>query len=506
MALTGTGDTSGGQRPTAAAPRSQRNGAGCVHSRSGTGQSQRHGASRLRGCDVVAVTLEPDEFESPIPWANGALVDGSVVRRLRARVAGDLADAQRERERRGAARLEGPDEQEFGANLVNDALERHAHDLITAGMTPPTAEEEAALHQAVLDMIFGLGRLQPHLERHDVVNVHAAGDQPVWLDLIDGRTIRGAPVADTDDELIEFVRELGRRVGLSERLFDPAHPRINLQLPDGSRLFAVAWVCRPSHLFLRLHRLMDVTLDDLVGRGSLSPMARAFLGASVRARMNLLVCGGMGDGKTTLLRALASDIDANERLVSVESDYELALDRFPMRHHEIIALEAREANVEDVGRVTCADLVRWAMRMSATRVIVGEVLGDEIVPMLNAMNSGAAGSLCTVHANSSAEVFNKLALLAAQAPERLEFRHTYALAADAVNFTVFLRRDRSGNRVVSSIREVTGASDTGVVTNELFAADHDGRAVPTGTILSERTRDSMRDSGFDPGWLAGAYS
>ena len=177
-----------------------------------------------------------------------------------------------------------------------------------------------------------------------------------------------------------------------------------------------------------------------------------------------------------------------------------------MRHHEIIALEAREANVEDVGRVTCADLVRWAMRMSATRVIVGEVLGDEIVPMLNAMNSGAAGSLCTVHANSSAEVFNKLALLAAQAPERLEFRHTYALAADAVNFTVFLRRDRSGNRVVSSIREVTGASDTGVVTNELFTADRDGRAVPTGTILSERTRDAMRDSGFDPGWLARAYS
>jgi Flp pilus assembly CpaF family ATPase len=133
-------------------------------------------------------------------------------------------------------------------------------------------------------------------------------------------------------------------------------------------------------------------------------------------------------GKTTLLRALASDISPTERLVTVESDYELALDRFPQRHHEVIALEAREANVEDVGRVSCADLVRWAMRMSAHRVIVGEVLGEEIVPMLNAMNSGASGSMCTLHANSSAEVFNKLALLAAQSPERLEFRHSYALA------------------------------------------------------------------------------
>jgi Flp pilus assembly CpaF family ATPase len=215
-----------------------------------------------------------------------------------------------------------------------------------------------------------------------------------------------------------------------------------------------------------------------------------------------LIGGGMGDGKTTLLRALASDIPAEERLVTVESDYELALDRFTDRHHEVVALEAREANVEDVGRVSCADLVRWAMRMSANRVIVGEVLGDEIVPMLNAMNSGAAGSLCTLHANSSAEVFNKMALLSAQAPERLEFRHAFALAGDAIDFTVFLRRDRTGNRVVSSIREVTGASETGVMTNELFAPDHDGRAAPTGTVLSERTRHALADHGFDPAWLA----
>jgi Flp pilus assembly CpaF family ATPase len=234
-------------------------------------------------------------------------------------------------------------------------------------------------------------------------------------------------------------------------------------------------------------------------------MVRTFLKAAVQGRTNILVCGGMGDGKTTLLRALASDIPPEQRLVTVETDYELALDRFPDRHHEVIALEAREANVEDVGRISCADLVRWAMRMSADRVIVGEVLGEEIVPMLNAMNSGAAGSMCTLHANSSAEAFNKLALLAAQAPERLEFRHTFALAADAINFTVFVRRDRTGRRVISSIREVTGATDASVVTNELFAPDSDGKAVPTGTVCSERTRHRLRDHGFDPAWLARAY-
>jgi hypothetical protein len=100
-------------------------------------------------------------------------------------------------------------------------------------------------------------------------------------------------------------------------------------------------------------------------------------------------------------------------------------------------------------------------------------------------------------------VFNKLALLAAQSPERLEFRHTYALASDAVNFTIYVRRDPSGRRVVSSVREVVGSNDTAVITNELFAPDRDGRAVPTGTILSERTRARLREHGFDPAWLAG---
>lgn len=436
------------------------------------------------------------------PWTATEPVAETLVRRLRTKVARQLADIQRERERRGEARLVEADEVALGAKLINDELERHAHELITKGVSPPTAEDEDVLHQAVFNLLFGLGRLQDHLDRDDVVNVHAAGAQPVWLDLTDGRTVRGAPVADSDEELIEFVRDLGRRVGLSERLFDPAHPRINLQLPDGSRLFAIGWVCQETHLFLRLHRLLDVTLDELVEGSSFSPMIRAFLGAAVRARANLLICGGMGDGKTTLLRALAADIPPEERLVTVETDYELALDRFPDRHHEVVALESREANVEDVGRITCADLVRWAMRMNARRVIVGEVLGDEVVPMLNAMNSGASGSMCTLHANSSAEVFNKLALLAAQSPERLEFRHTFALAADAVNFTIFVRRDRAGQRVVSSIREVTGATDSGVVTNELFASDSEGRAMPTGTVLSERTRHRLREHGFDTRWLA----
>lgn len=427
-------------------------------------------------------------------------VDEGLLRRIREKVARGLADRQAEREGNGLPRIQRSDEEQLAIGLINSELRQHAKDQLNQGRSPPTTEEEAALRKAAVDLLFGLALLQPHLERDDVINLHAEGGEPVWLDLADGRTIRGAPIARHGDDLIEFVRELGRRVGISERRFDPDRYRINLQLPDGSRLFALAWVTREPHVFIRRHRHLDVELGDL--RASMSPLVRTLLSSLVRAKMNLLIAGGMADGKTTLLRALAAEMDPAERIVTIESDYELALDRFPQRHREVVAMEAREANVEGVGQVTCAQLVRDAMRTSSQRVIVGEVLGDEVVPMLNAMNSGSKGSMCTLHANSSGEVFDKLALLAAQAPQRLEFPTSYALAANAVDFAIFVARSRDGTRVVSSIREVAGFEDGRPLANELFAPDPDGHAVPTGVPVSDRRRGALRAHGFDPAWLA----
>jgi Flp pilus assembly CpaF family ATPase len=277
--------------------------------------------------------------------------------------------------------------------------------------------------------------------------------------------VRGGSIARNGDELIEFIRELGRRVGISERRFDPDHYRINLQLPDGSRLFAIGWVTRDPHLFIRRHHYLDVGLGDLPN--SMSPMVRQFLAALVRAKHHVVIAGGQGDGKTTLLRAMAAEMDPGERIVTIETDFELGLDRLPHRHHEVIAMEAREANVEGVGQVTCAQLVRDAMRTSSRRVIVGEVLGDEVVPMLNAMNSGAKGSLCSLHADSSAEVFNKLA-----------------------------------HPVVASIREVSGFDGERPLTNEIFASDPDWHAFPTGVPLSDSRAGAISEAGFDPRWLA----
>ena len=208
-------------------------------------------------------------------------------------------------------------------------------------------------------------------------------------------------------------------------------------------------------------------------------MVREFLAALVRAGFCVIVAGGQGDGKTTLLRAMAAEMDPGERIVTIETDFELGLDRLPHRHHEVVAMEAREANIEGVGQVTCAQLVRDAMRTSSRRVIVGEVLGDEVVPMLNAMNTGAKGSLCTHPRRQLRRGVRQAGHPRRPVPAAPRPGHHARLAAKAIDFIVFVERDEAGvPAVVSSIREVTGFDDQ-PLTNELFtAAGVDGHAYP----------------------------
>jgi Flp pilus assembly CpaF family ATPase len=197
-----------------------------------------------------------------------------------------------------------------------------------------------------------------------------------------------------------------------------------------------------------------------------------------------------------MLRALASEIPPEERIVTIETELELGLDRYPDLHPDCVALEAREANVEGVGTVTAASLVRMSLRMSPDRVIVGEVRGDEVIPMLNAMSQGNEGSMCTVHADSSATVFNKLALYAMQSPERLPIEATSMLAAAAVDLVVFIAKKRN-DRFVSSIRQVVGADGPRVVTNELFEPGPGARAVPGVPIPIDLAEDLIA-VGYDP--------
>ena len=383
----------------------------------------------------------------------------------------------------------------FARRLVNDELERYAGERLAAQQPLLSEDEEEALAQAVLDRLFEMGRLQRLLDDERFTDIHCNGHDQVFLVFPDGGKVPGPPVADSAEELIDLLRQIGRRAGLSERDFNPAHPSMNVPLPDGSRLFAVAWVCDRPCVAIRRHRHLKVTLDDLRRLGAIDRGLQAFLAAAVRSGQQILISGPTGSGKTTLLRALAAEIPPDERIVTIESELELGLDRFPDLHHDCVALEAREANVEHAGEVTAADLVRMSLRMNPDRVLLGEVRGAEIVPLLNALSQGNDGSMCTIHADSSATVFHKLALYAVQSPERLPLEATNLLAASAIDLVVWLAKTKRG-RFVGSVRHVIEADGRTVVTNELFRPGPDGRAVPGDPIRADLLGE-LEDAGYD---------
>jgi Flp pilus assembly CpaF family ATPase len=432
-------------------------------------------------------------------------MDHSVVKRLRAEVGDRLREQRRVDAAAGMPPMSGEDERQFARALIAQALEEHARVEITAGRVPPNAQEEEQLAAAVHAALFGVGRLQPLLEDAQIENIDINGCDRVFLGYADGREVLGEPVADSDEELTELIQVLAAYSGLSSRPFDSANPQLDLRLPDGSRLSAVMDVTIRPAVSIRRARLGKVFLADLVGSGSLLPEAAQFLAAATAARKNMMIAGATNAGKTTLLRAVANQIPPTERLITVERALELGLDQFPELHPNVIALEERLPNSEGLGAISMAELVRRSLRMNPSRVIVGEVLGDEIVTMLNAMSQGNDGSLSTIHANSSLEVFNRISTYAIQSAERLPVDATHMLIAGAIDFVVFQEKRNEytqGGRLrrfVSSVREVTGV-DGRVLSSEVFAPSRDGRAVPHAPASC---LDELAAFGYDPsrgGW------
>jgi pilus assembly protein CpaF len=428
-------------------------------------------------------------------------VNQRLVRHLRREVAELLSARQAELEAQGRAPMDDADLRELGRQLIDESLERHQQRQLALGqplLDPHTEDEIAAAVHAAL---FGAGRLQPLLADPDIENIHVNGHDRVWLTYADGTKKAGPPVADSDDELVELIRLMAVRLGLNERRFDTGSPRLNLRLPDGSRLSAIMGVSTRPALSIRRHRFTRVFLEDMVGLGAIDEGLRGFLEAVVLARKNVVVAGGTNAGKTTLLRAMANAIPPGERLVTIEKSLELGLHELDDLHPDVVALEAREPNAEGEGEVTMAELVQHGLRMDPSRVIVGEVLGDEILSMLNAMSQGNDGSMCTIHATSSEYTFQRMATYAIQSSERLPVEATAQLVAGAIDFVVFIgQRDLRAHggphlRHVASVREVLDADGGTVVSNEVFRPGPDGRALPGAPI---RCLDDLVLHGYDP--------
>ncbi|MCK9922183.1 Flp pilus assembly complex ATPase component TadA [Frankia sp. AgPm24] len=410
----------------------------------------------------------------------GAAVLSGLVGVIRGRVAAELSAVVRDG--RAGAGWGVADQRAFAAGLVADMLRRHAEQTLGAGQRMLTAVEEEQVTRAVLDGLYGLGGLQPLLDDPRIENINCNGADVVWVRYFDGQRMRMPPVAASDEELIELVRTVAARSGLEERRFDRASPGLSMQLPDGSRLFAAMAVTARPVIAIRRHRYPRVSLDQLVELGTISPELRTFLRGLVLARRNILVAGETGIGKTTLIRALAADVPTSERIITIEDALELGLDRDGL-HDDVVAMQAREANVEGEGAIGLAELVRWALRMSPDRVIVGEVRGGEVVPMLMAMSQGTDGSLATIHASSSGGVFTKIAAYAAQA-DGLAMEATNLLTAAAVHIVVHMSVAQ-GRRVISSVREVTGADGLLVTSNEVWRPGPDGAAVPGAPLRAQ---------------------
>jgi Flp pilus assembly CpaF family ATPase len=257
------------------------------------------------------------------------------------------------------------------------------------------------LAQAVHDQRYGLGPVTDYLRDPQVENVDINGCDRVWITYATGERVAGPPVAASDDALITMIRTWATRGGQTARDFSAASPLVNVALTGSGRMTATMSVTPRPCVSLRRHGQIDVSLPRLTELGTVDATVASFLAAAVRCRCNIIVTGGVNAGKTTLLRALASEIPPGERVATLESEYELYLHELA-GHPDVIAFEAREANSEGAGGVGLHDLIAHALRHNPRRILVGEVRRSEIMPMLEAMNSGQEGSMCTLHANSPA--------------------------------------------------------------------------------------------------------
>jgi pilus assembly protein CpaF len=416
-------------------------------------------------------------------------VDQELVDTLRRQVAERLAAE-------AGPELAAAERDQRVAGLVEQALDAYTRQRLAARQLPLDPPVEAQLARAVRDAVTGLGPLTPLLADPSITNILITGTT-VFVTRTDGSKQRLSPIVASSQALIDLIRELAARVGADERRFDRGVPRVSLRLPDGSRLFATMAVSRHPSVCIRRFTLLNAGLPELCGTyRAMDSGLRDLFTAMVRARKNIIICGGAAVGKTTVLRAFAKAIPATERLITIEDVFELGLDEDP-DHPDCVALQAREPNVEGQGGIDQAELVRWALRMSPDRVILGEARGGEVVPLLNCMSQGNDGSLATIHTSSSRQAFAKLMTYAAQSPERLSFEATAMLIAEAVDFVVHLAWSRDGVRVVSSVREVLHADGREVTSNEVFTPGPDRRAMP-GTPLRADTLDELIDAGLHP--------
>ncbi|MGB0956012.1 MAG: CpaF family protein [Panacagrimonas sp.] len=333
---------------------------------------------------------------------------------------------------------------------------------------PVNARETETLARDARDELMGFGPIQGLVEDDSVDDIVVNGPGKVFIER-EGR-LSSAPLRFVDDNHV--IRVIQRILAPIGRRVDESAPMVDARLPDGSRVNAIIppIALDGPCLSIRKFRKQALTADDLVRSGSASQAALDYLQKRVDQRANLIVIGGTGSGKTTFLNLLSQWIPAAERVVTIEDAAELRL-----KHEHVVRLETRPPNLEGQRAVTARDLVRNALRMRPDRIVVGEVRGDEVLDMLQAMNTGHDGSMTTLHANTPKDAVHRLELLAAFAGFSGNEATFRGQVLAAIHLIVHVARLPSGERRLMSVAELTGQDEQGIIMRDLFRYDLERR-------------------------------
>ncbi|GAA4872299.1 CpaF family protein [Serinicoccus chungangensis] len=349
-------------------------------------------------------------------------------------------------------------------------------------------EERRRLIDDLTDDVLGYGPLQKLLDDDDVTEVMVNGPDHVYVERA-GRLTNSGVVFTSEEQLRRVIERIVSRVG---RRIDESSPLVDARLEDGSRVNAVIppLAVNGSSLTIRKFGKVPLMAADLVRRDSLTPEMVTLLDACVKARLNILVTGGTGTGKTTLLNVLSSFIPSDERIVTIEDAVELQL-----QQEHVVRLESRPPNIEGRGAITIRDLVRNSLRMRPDRIVVGEVRGAESLDMLQAMNTGHEGSLSTVHANTPRDAIARLETLVLMAGMDLPLRAIREQISSAVDLIVHLSRLRDGTRRVTHVTEVQGMEGEIITLQDAFVFDFSAGVDEHGKFLGR-----PRATGVRPGF------